>query len=85
MEFIAPPNDSDNRSEAVSVDSGGSVFSTGDARGCGAGGGGSTFFVGCASAAFFVGAGAGLGAAVGIAGKEINATSMARKGRSFTV
>ena len=82
---MAPPNDSDKRSEAIFVDSGGSVFSTGGARGCGAGGGGLTFFVGCASAAFFVGAGAGLGAVVGMAGKEIKATSMARKGCSFTV
>ena len=84
MELMAPPNDSDNRSEAVSVDSGGSVFSTGGAIGVR---GGATFCVGVTLVTFSVGAGAGagLGAVVGIAGKEIKATSMARKGCSFNV
>ena len=81
MELIAPLNDSDNRSEAVSVGNGGSVFSTGGAMGVGAG---ATFCVGGALAALAVGAGAGLGAVVGMAGKEINVTSMARKGCLLT-
>ena len=81
IELIAPPNDSDNRSEAVSVDSGGSVSLTGGAVGVG---GGLTFFAGDATAAFFVGEGVGLGAVVGMDGNEISATSIVRKGCSLS-
>jgi hypothetical protein len=44
------------------------------------------FWGGCASTGFFVGAetGFGLGAVVGIAGNEISATSIARKGCSLS-
>ena len=81
MELMAPPNDSDNRSEAVSVGNRGKVSSTG-----GAGGGSRTFWGGCATAVFFVGTGTGfgLGAIVGRDGNEISATSMDRKGCSLS-
>jgi len=77
MELIAPPNDSDNRSEAVSVDNGGRVSSTGGAVGVG---GGLTFFAGGATAAFFIGERVGFGVVVCMGGNEISATSIARKG-----
>lgn len=78
MELIAPLNDSDNRSEAVSVGNGG--------RGSFAGAGGATVLGACAFAGFFVGVGAGfgLGAVVGMAGNDIKATSIARKGCSLS-
>ena len=53
MELMAPPNDSDNRSEAVSIGNGGRVSSTG-------------------------------GAVIGMAGNEISATSIVRKGCSLS-
>jgi hypothetical protein len=77
IELIAPPKDSDNRSDAVSVGNGARVSSTG-----GAAGGGETFFG--AAAAFFVGEGVGLGVVVGIVGNDMSATSMVRKGRSLS-
>ena len=74
IELIAPPNDSDNRSEAVSVGKGGSVSSTGGAIGCDFG---STVGVEV-TGRFFVGGGAGfeLGAVVGIVGNEISVYSI---------
>jgi hypothetical protein len=74
MELIAPLNDSDNRSEAVSVGNGGRVSSAG------------TGGTACAFAGFFVGVGTGfgLGAVVGMAGNEISATSIDRKGCSLS-
>jgi len=53
MELMAPPNDSDNRSEAVSIGNGERVSSTG-------------------------------GAVIGMAGNEISATSIVRKGCSLS-
>ena len=84
MELIAPPNDSDNRPKVDSVGNGGRVSSTGGAVGVGRDG--VTFFGGCTTADFFVGAGTGFGLAtvVGRAGNEINATSMVRKGCSLS-
>ena len=79
---MAPPNDSDNRSRADSVGNGGSVSSTGGVASVG--GGGATFWGACATGRFFVGVGACLGAVVGIAGNEISATSMLRKGCSLS-
>jgi len=60
------------------------VSSTG--RAVGVGGGGVIFWGGCASMGFFVGAetGFGLGAVVGMAGNEISATSIVRKGCSLS-
>ena len=76
MELIAPLNDSDNRSEAVSVGNRGRMSSAGT--------GGATFLGGCATADFFVGAGFVRGAVVGMAGNEIRATSIDRKGCSLS-
>ena len=80
MELIAPLNDSDNRSEAVSVGNGGRMSSAGTGGAVGDGLGA------CAFAGFFVraGAGFGLGAVVGMAGNEIRATSIDRKGCSLS-
>jgi hypothetical protein len=86
MELIAPLNDSDNRSEAVSVGNGGRVSSAGTGGAGGEGLGGATFLGACAFAGFFVGVGTGFGpgAVVGMAGNEISATSIARKGCSLS-
>ena len=81
MELMAPPNDSDNRSEAVLVGSGGKVSSTGGTVGFGAG---AAFLGGVATAVFFVVEGIGFGAVVDMAGKEISATSMVRNGCSLS-
>ena len=82
IDLIAPPNDSDNRSKADPVGNGGRVSSTGGA----VGGGGATFWGGCATADFFVGAETGFGfdTVIDMAGNEISATSMARKGCSLS-
>jgi len=77
MEVMAPPNDSDNRSEVVSVGNGGRVSSTGGAVGA-------TFWGVCTTADFFVKAGTGFGAVIGMAGNEISATSIVRKGCSLS-
>jgi len=84
MELIAPPNDSDNRSEAVSVGNGGRMSSTGDT--VGAGGGGTTFCGECATAVLFTeaGSGFGLGTVADMTGNEINATLKVRKGCSLS-
>jgi hypothetical protein len=78
IELIAPPNDSDKRSDAVSVGKGGSVSSTGGAMG-------EDF--GCVvgvdvTVRFFVGGGTGFepGAVVG---NEIRVTPIARNGCSL--
>lgn len=78
IELIAPPNDSDNRSEAVSVGKGGSMSSTDGTIGCDFG-----ITVGVdATVRFFMGGGAGfeLGAVVGIVGNEISVTPIVRNG-----
>jgi hypothetical protein len=86
MELIAPLNDSDNRSEAVSVGKGGRVSSAGTGGAVGDGLGGATVWGACAFTGFFVGVGTGfgLGAVVGMAGNEIRATSIDRKGCSLS-
>lgn len=88
MELIAPPNDSDSRSEADSVGSGGRLSSIEGVEG--SGGGGAIFLGGFATAGGFLTAGTGFtagadfGAETGEVGNEINATSIARKGCSFS-
>ncbi len=80
---MAPPNDSDNRSVAVFVGNGGRVGSGGWA--VGVGGGGATFFGGCAATDFFELAGEDIGVVVDWVDNEINATSIVRKGCSLFV
>ncbi len=95
IELIAPPNDSDKRSDVVSVGNGGRASSSGGATvlgggagiggaaifGAGAGGGAVLGFG--ATADFFVG-GAGLGFGVSPVGKVMSDTEMALNGCSLS-
>ena len=93
IDLMAPPNDSDNRSEAEFVGSGGKISSTGGAVGSG-GGAGAAFLGGGVTTAFFlviggtgfffVVGGTGFGAKVDTAGNEISATSIVRNGCSIS-
>ncbi len=95
IELMAPPNDSDKRSDVVPVGNGGRASSSGAATalGGGVGAAGATAFgagdgggvvLGCgATAAFFLG-GAGLGFGARVVGKVMSDTEMARNGCSLS-